>query len=198
MADFHNKITSRINNRPVELNSPLSKPHIVYDREALLGRYDTENIPEGISSEGGTMNSLNSSTSSKSGPSPKRNRVDSVEHCPSLLIMAKQPSQDLRASRATEGCAAKRRRQPLKVLGSASQNEVLMSSTKALTWRPELPYSNAAVETAQENRDDTHETMLADISFSSSNILTSTNDGRSAELGDPDPGKLDNETTVDI
>ena len=198
MADFQNKITSRINNRPAELDSPLSRPHIAYDRGPLLGLYNTENMLDGTSSEGDTMTSLHSSTSSKSGPSPKRNRIDTVERRPSQSAVAKQPSQGLRARRATEACVAKRRRQPLKALGSASQNEVLMTPPKALTWRPELPHTSAAVETAEENPDDTNNRILAEMSFNSSNILTSTNEERSAASDDQDPQGLEDETTADV
>lgn len=172
MAEFHNKMTSRINNRPAGLDSPLSKSYIADDNDcAVSGLYDAEILPDDTSDEGNPMGSSGSSTSRKSGPSPKRPRIGTTYRCPSPSAVAKTPLQGSRAPGATEGYHAKGLRHPLRALGSASQNEIPAIPTRPMTQKPELPYINASAAIAQKNPNDTYEVALGDEPFSSSNIL---------------------------
>ncbi|KAL8823856.1 MAG: hypothetical protein Q9191_005496, partial [Dirinaria sp. TL-2023a] len=199
MAEFHNKMTSRINNRPAGLDSPLSKSYIADDNNsALPSLYDTEVLPDDTSSEGDAIDSSRSSDLSKSGPSPKRARTGTAYRCPSPSSVAKTHSRGSRARRATEGCHTKRRRYPLGTLGSASQNEVLLIPTQPNTQKPELPCTSAPTATAQRNPKDTYEIALGDMSFNSSNILIGTSEERLGPIDDRDSGLLEGETTTDI
>ena len=199
MAEFHNKMSSRINNRPAGLDSPSSKSHIADDNNwALPGLDDAEILPHDTSNEHDPLESSGSITSRKSTPSPKRARTATGYRCSSPSAVAKTPLKEPRARRRTEGYRAKGRRHPLRALGSASQNEGPMIPTQPMTQKPELPYTSVSVATAQKVSIDNYEAALGDMSFNSSNILIGTSEERLGAIGNQDPETLDDETTTDI
>lgn len=193
MADFHNRMTSRIHYRPAELESPSPTHDPTGD---IIGTDRVEHSSDDSENGGDSPISVISSISCNNGPSPKRVKVRNLQNnkaqSPGLCF------QEFSKRRATEQYPVNARRDPLTPLRPTSQNEVPLLATQPLTQKSDQGHTSAAIVTADENLCGVFKEARKDFSFNISSVSTSTNRERLGTTHDRKRDQDYDETTVDF
>ena len=172
---------------------------VANDGRTELMSYDEAQSPSQYYNKGNLTKSLGSSTSSRSGgPTPKRTRTENPRAFKPSLTGPRKVSHAKPARRATSGFSVKGQRQALRNLGSASQNEVLLTPTQPLTQKSARRHTSAAVVETNENERAMEEAEFGDMAFNDSDVFTSTDQQRLATFHDHVARHDYDETTADV
>lgn len=196
--DFNHRMT-KLQTMHQPLDCPTMEGVVGDDDQSEVVACDTEESPIPHDDKGHLMASFGSSTSSKSGgPTPKRTKTGRCRNFKPPTTITRAPSHAKPLRRATTGFTVKAQRQALGNLGSASQNEVILTPTQPLTQKTPRRHTSAAIVEHDENERIVEERGYGDMSFDDSDIFTSTSKQRLEIL--PDHATRDDydETTADI
>lgn len=139
-----------------------------------------------------------SSSSNSGGPTPKRTKTGSRRNFKPPITITRAPAHVKPLRRATTGFTVKGQRQALGNLGSASQNEVILTPTQLLTQKTPRRHTSAAFVENDENERIVGDEGFGDIPLDDSDIITSTSKQR-LEIVHDDATRDDyDETTTDI
>ena len=139
------------------------------------------------------VRSFESSTSSRSGPTPKRNKRRQ-----SLNSPLTQPTRAMKGTsrgKSLGNTALKSRKQPLKDLSLNTKTAEFWNPAPSQCRNSQDQYGSPSMVTKENDTDDLAEDA-GDTSFGS-DVFTSTNQQKFNEFGDRMPGYTYDETTVD-
>ncbi len=196
--DFNNRMT-KLQTWHQSLNYPTMEGVGGDDDQSELIACDAEESPIPHDDKDQLTTSFGSSTSSRSGgPTPKRTKTGIRRSFkpPTTITRAASLAKPLR--RATTGFTVKGQRQALGNLGSASQNEVLLSPTQPLTQKTPRRHTSGAIGDNDENERLVEEGGFGEMSFDDSDIFTSTSKQRLEIVQDHAARDDCDETTADI
>jgi len=196
--DFNNRMT-KLQTRHQSTNHPTMEGVAGDDEQSEIIACDAEDSPMQHGNKDDLTTSFGSSTSSKSGgPTPKRTRTADRRSSKPPSTIPRAPSHAKPFRRATTGFTVKGQRQLLGNLGSASQNEVLLTPTQPLTQKTPRQHTSAAMVENDENERIIGDGGFGDMSFNDSDIFTSTSKQRLETVQDHATPDDYDETTADI
>ncbi len=196
--DFNNRMT-KLQTRHQSLNYPMMEGVAGDDDQSKVIACDAEESPMQHDDEANLTTSFGSTTSSRSGgPTPKRTKTGSRRSFKPPTTITRAPSLATPLRRATTGFTVKGQRQALGNLGSASQNEVLLTPTQPLTSKTPRRHTSAAIGDNDENERPVEEGGYGEMSFDNSDIFTSTSKQRLEIVQDYAARDDCGETTADI
>lgn len=196
--DFNNRMT-KLQTRHQSLNYPIMEGVAGDNDQSEVIACDAEESPMQHDDKADLTTSFGSTTSSRSaGPTPKRTKTGSRRSFKPPTTITRAPSLAKPLRRATTGFTVKGQRQALGNLGSASQNEILLTPTQPLTQKTPRRHTSAAIVENDENERIVEERGFGDMSIDDSDMFTSTSKQRLEIVRDHATRDDYDETTADI